>query len=571
MDKKKTEFPPKTPEGWIKYGLQNEFPHHSIGGPIEGTYGQVWILSLGDRVDLAVKTVIMPEGKETSEDNVEIFERELTISLMLPRHFNVVPIFGFVTHPHLFYPNEDGGVVTVSALKMRAMHGSLDDWVSDPDAATLENRLIAAAQAATGLQHLYTSGFEGHGDIKPSNFLYADMRDIYPEIRQHDSNPSLFPSNKYPYSVAVADLGWADAWIDLGLSEKVQRTYIAPERMKGNVVAQKSDIFSMGILLAELLLCKHPARNFNKSQQSPGKWHRCVENSDWDLSGIESVRIRKLVSECLNLSPNNRPSIDYFIDEICIELEESHGVESLKECLAIQNNVYASSRSEHVAWASGFTNRISDKENARTLTMLQASLAKINVTDFDSLDDWSALASATLGIIADESDSFSVGLRDSARGYFNTILMQMNKDDLDASISSDKYPAILDKFEIFSGQVGSMLEILQSSYEEQLENENASPLILAASAFTHAGNFKDSDIKMTRYYLGKCIEHAPDQAVSYYFDVLWDVMAQEMSGFRQNHDFQPYTAAARRSKLNKAILLSPNWKDPYQMRERLGF
>jgi len=61
------------------------------------------------------------------------------------------------------------------------------------------------------------------------------------------------------------------------------------------------------------------------------------------------------------------------------------------------------------------------------------------------------------------------------------------------------------------------------------------------------------------------------EAVSYYFEVLLDVMAQEKSGFLQNHDFHPYTAEARRSKLNKAISLSPNWKGPHKMRERLGF
>ena len=64
MNKEESEFPPKTPKDWIKYGLQNEFPHHAIGDPIEGTYGQVWILSLGDRADLAVKTVMMSERKK---------------------------------------------------------------------------------------------------------------------------------------------------------------------------------------------------------------------------------------------------------------------------------------------------------------------------------------------------------------------------------------------------------------------------------------------------------------------------------------------------------------------------
>jgi serine/threonine protein kinase len=575
MDNQKSELPAKTPEGWVRYGLQNEFPDHSIGDPIEGTYGQVWILSLGDRADLAVKTVMMPERKETTKDELEIFERELTISLMLPRHFNVVPIFGFVTHPHLFYPNEDGAAVFVSALKMGAMHGCLDDWVSDPHAATLENRLIAAAQAATGLQHLYMSGFEGHGDIKPSNLLYADMRDKHPAIRERDSNDSLFPSNRYPYKVVVADLGWADAWVDLGhikgFKKKVLPSYCAPEREmeEATVVPQKSDIFSMGILLASLLLNRHPARDFKKYERSTGKRRRCIENSDWDLSGIESVRISKLVSECLSLSPKDRPSVDYFIDEICSELEDCHGVESLKECLAIQNDVYASSRSEHVAWASRFTNRTSDKESTRSLKMLQVSLAKINVTDFDSLKDWSALASATLGIIADESDSFSVGLRASARGYLNSILAHMNKDDLETSVSSDKNMAFYQKFEIFSRQVDSILDRLQSSYEEQLANENAGPLLLAASAFSYAGDFKDSDMKMTRYYLDKSLEHDPGQAVLYYFDVFWDVEAEEMSMLRPNRDVEPYTTEVRLSKLKKAISLAPKWKEPRQLLDSL--
>ena len=572
MNKQESEFPPTTPEGWIKYGLQDEFPGHSISDPIEGTYGQVWILSQGDRTDLAVKTVMMPERKKTTEDEISIFERELTLSLMLPRHFNVVPFFGFITDPQLFYLNENEGVVFVSAIKMRAMQGSLADWVNDPHAATIENRLIAAVQAALGMRHLYSNGFEGHGDIKPSNFLYTDLRGLHPEIRECDSSDSLFPSNKHPYKVVAADLGWADAWVDLGFSQKVLRSYMAPERHKGNVVPEKSDMFSMGILLAELCLCKHPARNFKKSQASLGKWLRCIETGDWDFAAIKSPRIRKLISKCLSLNPSDRPTIDYFIDEICSDLEGNYGIDSLKECLAIQNDAYAGSGYDHIAWASRFTKRISEKENERSVKKLKASIDEIDVMDFDTLEDWSTLASATLDIIADDSNSYSAGLRDSARRYLKDILAEMNEDDLETSISSEKHPALFQRFEIFSTQVDSILRILQSSYEEQLKDVNASPIILGAAAFTCAGKFKDSDMKVARYYLEKCIKHCPNQAVPYYFDVLWDNFARlfTQSDSPWHQDYQPYTKEIRISKLTKAAMLAPKWTAPRELINQLN-
>ena len=148
----------------------------------------------------------------------------------------------------------------------------------------------------------------------------------------------------------------------------------------------------------------------------------------------------------------------------------------------------------------------------------------------------------------------------------------MNADDLDTSISSKKHPAMFQRFEIFSSQVDSILRILQSSYEDQLKEVNASPLILAAAAFACAGKFKDSDMKMTRYYLEKCIKHCPNQAVPYYFDVRWDINAellkQLVSPLHQN--FQPYTKKIRLLKLMKATTLAPRWKEPRKIIDQLN-
>jgi len=237
--------------------------------------------------------------------------------LALPATYNVLPALGFDTAT--FSDRETNQPVNLPFMRMPRMAGSLDTWASKPPSgAEVADRLIALAQSLNGLQYLYDHGFEGHGDLKPSNLLYDDLRSKF-EL----GGGETWPSTAHPWRIRVADLGWADAWVDLGLSNKVLRTHMAPERFDAVVVPVKSDIFSMGIIAAELLQGQHPAENLKARTKSEGNWIKWVTEGTRNLSGVNSTKLEAVIRKCLSASPDSRPDALEFLNEICIELKKN--------------------------------------------------------------------------------------------------------------------------------------------------------------------------------------------------------------------------------------------------------
>jgi serine/threonine protein kinase len=563
-------------EDQLKLSIERSFPEYFVSDPIGGTYGQVWILSRFEKKTgfkgsdgFAIKTVMLSDEDGTENDILETFEREMNLSLTLPSDFNVLPIFGFVD-PKLSVldtnanANAENKLVFVSGLKMKAMSGSLQDWVDDQNTVTIENRLIAMVQAGSGLRHLYHIGFEGHGDIKPSNFLYSDLRDSFPGIK--DADDALWPSNQHPYRVVVADFGWADAWVDLGFSQKAWRQYLAPERLDNVFKPMKSDMFSLGIVLAEIVMGKHPASNYKKAVKSTGEWDRCIKNGNWDLSEIESDRLKNLILSCLNHTSFERPSIDLFIDELCLELEERYRVKEVQPFLAVIKEHFNSKANEHLSWASRQTVNLSRKEKDRTLLNLKAAIEDLNVSDYGSCAEWANLAIAFYDIT--ESGDYIESLRKTARKHLTGILSGINCENIDSEVS-DKGQEWVQKFELFSSTISLMVELAESSYEDELSKGKVSPFLLAALAFTCAGSFKDTDMTRTRYYLNEGIRHCPDQACLYYFDVLWGDMAETMRKADLMKDSQIDTVEVKKAKLENAILYAPDWNQPRKMLEQI--
>jgi serine/threonine protein kinase len=554
----------------LKLSIERSFHPFFVSEPIGGTYGQVWILSGFEgktgskrRDGFAIKTVMLLDEDGAENDLLETFEREMNLSLTLPSDFNVLPIFGFVD-PKLWVLDAEDKLIFVSGLKMKAMSGSLQDWVDDQDKVTIENRLIAMVQAGSGLRHLYQNGFEGHGDIKPSNFLYSDLRDVSLEIK--DVDDSLWPSNQHPYQVVVADFGWADAWVDLGFSQKAWRQYLAPERLDNVFEPMKSDMFSLGIVLAEMVTGKHPASNYKKAVKSTGEWNKCIKNGNWDLSEIESDRLKNLILSCLSHTSFERPSIDFFIDELCLELEEHYRVEGVKLVLSANKEKYNSNANERLSWASRQTVNLGGKEKDRTMLRLEAAIDDVKVSDYESCAEWANLAIAFFDIT--ESGDYIESLRKTARKHLTGILSGINGENIDSEVS-DKGQKWAQKFEIFSSTISLMVELAESSYEDELSKGKVSPFLLAALAFTCAGSFKDTDMTRTRYYLNEGIRHCPDQACLYYFDVLWDDMAEILRKMGFMKDSQIDTVEAKKAKLENAIQYAPEWNEPRRMLEEI--
>jgi serine/threonine protein kinase len=232
--------------------------------PKVGSYGLVFILTAKSPNtsprSFAVKTVDpekIPQGFKKDEDKV--LRREFRMWLELPHTYNVLPALGFDIAT--LSESAQNKSIDLPIMRMPRMKGSLQEWVSKPTTVEIADRLIALSQALNGLQYLYDHGFEGHGDLKPENLLYDDLR-----CKVLLDDQPRWPSTFHPWRVSVADLGWADAWVDLGLSTIAGRPYLALERLAGEFVPIKSDMFSMGVIASELLQGHHPHPAKNSKQ-----------------------------------------------------------------------------------------------------------------------------------------------------------------------------------------------------------------------------------------------------------------------------------------------------------------
>ncbi len=101
--------------------------------------------------------------------------------------------------------------------------------LSDSD-ATLTELLDAVARVADVLTHLHRAGLL-HGDVKPANVIVSDAGEV-----------------------SLVDLGLSAPWRDGGtLPEGLTPHYAAPEVLSGQRLTARSEVYSIGVMLRELL------------------------------------------------------------------------------------------------------------------------------------------------------------------------------------------------------------------------------------------------------------------------------------------------------------------------------
>lgn len=546
--------------------LVKKFPGHIVDDvPIKGTYGQIWLISDKMRPEWGFAIKTLPPEKLVDPDSLndmDYLKREFRMWLELPRHLNVVPALGFDIVPFSLQNNDTP--VRLPIMRMPRLQGSLEDWVNDPS-YSMEDRLIALAQSFNGLMHLYKHGFEGHGDLKPNNILYSDLRK-----RFSLSESKYWPGPDHPWLIRIADLGWADAWIDLGFSNKALRQYLAPERLEGRFVSRQSDMFSMGVIIAELLQFTSPASNLKKAIKSEGNWKRCVQNGDWNLSQIKSARIERLIRCCLDFYPARRPTPDECFGEICIELQEVYD-HDIKPTIQLWNNQSLPIDDlEHFAWAAGQSTRLGDKEAKRSREKLERQIEEIVADDFEKCKCWVELARPLIKLLQFEQSEDSAlkiaCLRQQAQTLLVQRLGQMNQCELDSMPIPEDMPKAIRKFEIFSEVVGYLAEVSDIKYQTVVADPvMMGPMGLAALAFSYAGKAHSSGNEdEANQFLTEAIKNAPNESTLYYFRAYWSfirrflLFAADKSGSKPSvHELAGWV-----SDLENAIKHSPDWEEP---------
>lgn len=456
---------PGTPSEQIKAALQNTYRDFDFDeSPIHGTYGLVW-LARDTRTDnaLAFKTLdIGRDGLSPTSQDLAYLQREFRKWMKLPPSRNILGALGY----DLVRVDVEGfDVGDLPVMRMKAMNGSIEDWVGTDNFSHAE-RLVAVIQMFSGLEDLYDAGLEGHGDLKPSNILYANLNDSFslPDV-------SGWPTKNNPWRIVIADFGWADAWVDLGFTNKALREYMAPERFEGVFVKDKSDVFAAGLIAGALFTGKHPARNLKKATKSAGNWLRCVDSGDWELEAIDDADLRDLIAICLAPSPDDRPTASEALLRFC-EIYDRDSKHSIAEYLPHWKFPLSDvQRVEHLVDAAKRSVNLGVKERREAAFELVIELGDLPRDDIYDFEKWSSCAK-TLVFLHDQDenavDSEVVSsLLATAQGILKGPLNDFTPDDVKAIAKRDDWASVFHPFERFSEIVERFLDLVGTDYEKK--------------------------------------------------------------------------------------------------------
>ncbi|KAL5722883.1 hypothetical protein ACHQM5_006343 [Ranunculus cassubicifolius] len=266
----------------------NDYHQSRILG--QGGYGTVYKGVLPDQSIVAVK-----RSKLIEKSQFDDFINEVAILTKID-HRNIVKLLGCsveTEHPLLVYEFVSNGTLSEHIFKKSGMPYSSMSW---------KTRLRIAAEVAGALAYLHSAASTPiiHRDVKSSNILLDDN-----------------------FTAKVADFGLSRVnhldQTEIGTLVRGTPGYLDPEYMQTSMLTEKSDVFSFGVVLAELLTGKksisferpEEERNlaiyFNASMNEERLLHIVEEGmvSQENIEEIEAVAV--LVQRCLSCKGEERP------------------------------------------------------------------------------------------------------------------------------------------------------------------------------------------------------------------------------------------------------------------------
>ena len=230
--------------------------------------------SLGRTVALKV---LLPAFSQ-QEELVSRFEREGRAAAQLS-HPNIIQVFAVGQSP------EGRPFLAMEYCPRGSLETWLDQLSSQAQAAPVDQALKITRRIAQALGVAHIAGIV-HRDLKPSNILFRE-----------DGSP------------VVADLGIAAVRSSARLTQTgtILGTphYMSPEQAKGDPVDGRSDLYSLGIILYEMLAGRRPF----EAAETPALLHQQVYERPNPLDQVQpglSNKIYSIVDRCLKKAPEAR-------------------------------------------------------------------------------------------------------------------------------------------------------------------------------------------------------------------------------------------------------------------------
>lgn len=174
----------------------------------------------------------------------------------------------------------------------------------------INETLNIAIQIANGLKEAHDHGIF-HRDIKSSNIIVNSKE-----------------------QVKITDFGLAKFKGERTLTKKGEQlgtaAYMSPEQIRGEVADQQSDIFSLGVVMFEMLTGELPF----KGEDEHSIMFSIVYDSPKNISALRrglSIELKQIVEKALKKEKNDRYKS---IDEILNDLQELQGIVSTKKIIS---------------------------------------------------------------------------------------------------------------------------------------------------------------------------------------------------------------------------------------------
>ena len=255
------------------------------------------------RLKRRVAIKILPAGIATDPSRLARFEHEAQALASL-NHPNIVTLHSV---------EEDGDC---RFLTMEAVEGQTIERLIPPGGMPLGELLTFAIPIVDAVAAAHARGII-HRDLKPANIMVSDDR----RVKVLD-----FGLAKLVETRDALNAETATAPLPLSMAGQIVGTaaYMSPEQAEGSPIDQRSDIFSLGILLYEMASGAPPFRGDSNLRILAS----IVRDEPPPLARVcprLPAALSSLVAACLSKDPAQRPSADALKDQLAALLAPAAG------------------------------------------------------------------------------------------------------------------------------------------------------------------------------------------------------------------------------------------------------